>query len=166
MLYLVRVQRPGFEVQISDILIRQLGLSPKNHRWQDTSSTKTIQVTVTLWDKPKTSLSRQKWILQGIMGLPKKNSKHFWCLFWNVSCFNSLKVRSFFCHFGWFQSLSNSVSHFRSWFLMCITISFKVLPVRPLKAKAVPKTTAHEASKLLWPRSTYNKGTPFLEEYP
>lgn len=119
-----RVQRPGFEVQISDVLIRQPGLTPKSHRWQDTSSTKTIQVTVTFWDKPKTSLSRQKWNLQGIMGLPEKNSKHFWCLFWNVSCFNSLKVRSFFCYFGWFQSLSNLVSHFRSWFLMRIYHQF------------------------------------------
>lgn len=27
-----RVQTPGFEVQISDVLIRQPGLSPKNHR--------------------------------------------------------------------------------------------------------------------------------------
>ena len=27
-----RVQRPGFEVQISDVLIRQPGLTPKSHR--------------------------------------------------------------------------------------------------------------------------------------
>lgn len=92
----------------------------------------------------------------------------------NISdaCF---EMRVVLTHWKWeasFVSLDDS-SHSGTWCLIleagfqCIfTISFKVVPVRPLKANTVPKTTAHEASKLLWPRSMYDKGAPFLEEYP